>query len=110
MAFYCRKKWSWSSIVAREFKGNFTTWDLPDQESMLHHTVRFYKEVPDYSAADAIRDISKLVKDGVDITIQNERGRDSLDLLLLFSCRKTDCSELVAFLERELKGAYHLGT
>ncbi|CCE27459.1 uncharacterized protein CPUR_00933 [Claviceps purpurea 20.1] len=102
MAFDHKKKWSWSSIVAREFKGNFTTWDLLGQESMLHRTVRFYKEVPDYSAADAIRDISKLMRDGMDITIRNEDGRHSLDLLLLLACSKTDCSELVAFLEREL--------
>lgn len=98
MAFYYRKKWSWSSIVAREFEGNSTPWDLLDRESMLHRTVRFYKEAPDYSAADAIRKISKLVRDGVDITIQNESQWNSLDFLLLLAIRKTDCPDSIALL------------
>ncbi|CCE27458.1 uncharacterized protein CPUR_00932 [Claviceps purpurea 20.1] len=50
----------------------------------------------------------ELMRDGMDITIRNENGRNSLDLLLLGTCDKADCSELEVFLERELERAYHL--
>ncbi|KAG5916787.1 hypothetical protein E4U61_003309 [Claviceps capensis] len=108
MASYFRKTWSWSRIVAREFKGNFTTWDEPGKESILHGTIRFFKVVPGYSAADAIQDISKLMRDGVDMTMRNEAGQNPLELLLHMPCDKTDCSELTTFLERELERAHHL--
>ncbi|KAG6182434.1 hypothetical protein E4U27_001833 [Claviceps purpurea] len=111
MAFCYKKKWSWTKIVAREFEeDNCTTWDLLGQESMLHGTIRFFEEVPGYSAADAIQDISKLMREGVDITIQDTEGRNPLDLLLHLACDKTDCSELTAFLERELERARDLQT
>ncbi|KAG6001189.1 hypothetical protein E4U43_001390 [Claviceps pusilla] len=104
LAFFSKKRWSWKKIVACRFSGTFTLMDR--QENMLHLTVRTYETVPEYSAVDASRDISTLLRGGADITSQNIHGQDPLQLFLDLAPGKKDSLDLLAKLENEMKKAH----
>ncbi|KAG5975966.1 hypothetical protein E4U55_007529 [Claviceps digitariae] len=103
-AFFSKKRWSWKKIVACKFAGTFVS--AHRRENMLHLTVRFYDSVPKYSAEDAIRDVSRLLKNGADITSQNNHGLDPLELLLHLKPKRKDSMHLLAALEERMRKAY----
>ncbi|KAG5920156.1 hypothetical protein E4U61_000206 [Claviceps capensis] len=100
-AFASKKKWSWRMIVKRKFASNFIT--HYGEENLAHLTVRAFQRMRDYSATNAIEDISGLIRKGVDITSQNLSGQNPRELLLSLACDRPDASYLRIFLKREIK-------
>ncbi|KAG5921471.1 hypothetical protein E4U61_006679 [Claviceps capensis] len=98
-ALASKKAWSWRVTLAR-FKDDFLASFSLHGEGILHLTVRSYVISPDYSAAEAIQDISTLVAGGANIALQNSNRHNPLQLLQLVNPnRKEDLPELVAYLE-----------
>ncbi|KAG5918391.1 hypothetical protein E4U61_001804 [Claviceps capensis] len=106
LAFLSNQKWSWKKIVSRKAMTNLI--EPNEEENLLHRTVRIFQKVLDYSAADAIEDISELMRRGLDITATNRTGYDPLELYLHLGCDKADGEELLVFLEREMERACDL--
>ncbi|KAG5930247.1 hypothetical protein E4U42_002457 [Claviceps africana] len=107
IAFFSKRRWGWKKIVNCKFAGCFVL--TKNHENMLHHTIRIYETVPDYSTSDAIEDVKKLLKKGADITLQNIDGHDPLELFSELTSelasRKPGYSELLALLESEMEKA-----
>lgn len=101
--FASGKKWAWRAMVGLEVQGDFITWDLISGENMLHLTVRFFNAVLDYSAVEAIDDISKLIRRGVGISWRSLDGHNSLDLFRNLPIDKPGASDLLEFLESEME-------
>ncbi|KAG6127041.1 hypothetical protein E4U24_000928 [Claviceps purpurea] len=106
LAFLSNQKWSWKKIISRKAMTNLI--EPNEEENLLHRTVRIFQKVLDYSAADAIEDISELISRGLDITATNLTGYDPLELYLHLGCDKADGEELLVFLEREVERACDL--
>ncbi|CCE27877.1 uncharacterized protein CPUR_01351 [Claviceps purpurea 20.1] len=102
-AFVSKNKWSWRMVVRRKFAGNFITSTCCGEENLAHLTVRVFQRMRDYSATNAIEDISGLIRKGVDITSQNLSGQNPRELLLSLACDRPDAPYLRIFLKREIK-------
>ncbi|KAG5917440.1 hypothetical protein E4U61_002735 [Claviceps capensis] len=101
--FLSEKKWAWRTMVGLELQGDSITWDLNSGENVLHLTVRFFDAVLDYSAAEAIDDISGLIRRGVNITLPNIDGHNPLELFRLLAIDKAGASDVLEFLESEVE-------
>ncbi|KAG6010535.1 hypothetical protein E4U21_005886 [Claviceps maximensis] len=104
LAYHSKKKWCWRKIVECGFAGAFILQNR--KENMLHLTVRVYQNVPDYSAQNASRDITRLLKNGADITLQNVDGKDPLELFLALDSEKEDSLKLLAALDKAMNQAH----
>ncbi|CCE30150.1 uncharacterized protein CPUR_03998 [Claviceps purpurea 20.1] len=101
--FRSEKKWAWRTMVGLEVQGDSITWVLNSGENMLHLTVRFFDAVLDYSAAETIDDISRLIRRGVNITLPDIDGHNPLELFRHLAIVKAGASDVLEFLEGEVE-------
>ncbi|QPG93660.1 hypothetical protein C2857_001543 [Epichloe festucae Fl1] len=105
VAFNAAMKWSWRKILGYELASGFVTAADDHLENLVHLTVRVYSNLEDYSALEASKDISSLVRRGANIFQHNAYHKNPLEMLNIMAPIKDDWADLREALENELEKA-----
>lgn len=101
-AFNSAIKWSWRKVLEYDFASRFVTSADDLSENMLHLTIRAYSNLEDYSALEAGKDISSLIRRGANIFQGSMYSENPLEMLDIIGTMKDDYAVLREALKNEM--------